>query len=240
MSKIATRCLRKRPCSTWRWYSTVSNVGLSHGFRFRPKLGTLRMFGHVSNNDTIFWHIQILVSRYLVHLPPGGTVGLQDATSKLGNEALAQLSTLKKCKKRQLLFLYLLYAVLTFRICPWLKRSLFVYMELHEKTFFFLARFVFVLHCCRRHRESVLLIDCGYLENWHFLWNCKLNINWTWNTGLYRIVGSGATAQSISNCLLVATTSFPLFHNGMQSLRRGTLSWATSQTPRVNDKRRKR
>ena len=87
------------------------------------------------------------------------------------------------------------------------KRNLFVYMELHENKPI-LARFVFVLHGFRPHRENVvLLIACGEPENWHFLWNCKLQINWTWNTGLYRIIGSGATAQSISSCLLVATTS---------------------------------
>ena len=83
---------KTRPWGTWRWYSTVSTVGFSHGCRFRPMFWPLHVFGHVSNNDTIFWHIQILVSRHLVHLPLGGIVGLKDAISNLGKEALAQPS----------------------------------------------------------------------------------------------------------------------------------------------------
>ena len=38
--------------------------------------------------------------------------------------------------------------------------------------------------------------------------------------GLYRIIGSGATVQSVSRCLLVVRTAIPLFHDGMKKLQR--------------------
>ena len=38
--------------------------------------------------------------------------------------------------------------------------------------------------------------------------------------GVYRIIGSGATVQSVSRCLLVVKTAIPLFHDGMKKLQR--------------------
>ena len=38
--------------------------------------------------------------------------------------------------------------------------------------------------------------------------------------GVYRIIGSGATVQSVSRCLLVVKRAISLFHNGMKKLQR--------------------
>ena len=38
--------------------------------------------------------------------------------------------------------------------------------------------------------------------------------------GVYRIIGSGATVQSVSRCLLVVKMVIPLFHDGMRKLQR--------------------
>ena len=38
--------------------------------------------------------------------------------------------------------------------------------------------------------------------------------------GVYRIIGSGATVQSVSRCPLVVKTAVPSFHDGMKKLHR--------------------
>ena len=35
---------------------------------------------------------------------------------------------------------------------------------------------------------------------------------------VYRIIGSGATVQSVSRCFLVVKTAIPFFHDGMKKL----------------------
>ena len=37
---------------------------------------------------------------------------------------------------------------------------------------------------------------------------------------VFRIIGSGATVQSVSRCLLVVKTAILLFHDGMKKLQR--------------------
>ena len=80
---------------------------------------------------------------------------------------------------------------------------------------------MFVLHGHRLHNGIAVVLIASvtvwifgnfYPSNLKLETEDQLNLK----SGVYRIIGSGALAQSISTCLLVATKAIPLLHDGMK------------------------
>ena len=84
-----------------------------------------------------------------------------------------------------------------------------------------MARFVFVLHghrlCCD---VAVVLIASIAIRTPKSGLTVKLETGDPQGLkyGVYRIIGGGATVQSVSRCLLVVKTSIPSFQDGMKKL----------------------
>ena len=90
-------------------------------------------------------------------------------------------------------------------------------MDVVSEKHSIVARSVFVLHGHRLCRDIAVVLIAS-IAIWipdnllYFYRDLKY--------GVYRIIGSGATVQSVSRCLLVVKTAIPSFHDGMKKLQR--------------------
>ena len=94
-----------------------------------------------------------------------------------------------------------------------------------EKKHSILARSVFVLHGHRLCRDSAVVLIAS-IAIWipdillYFTVRLETGDSQDLKYGEYRMIGSGATVQSVSRCLLVVKTAIPLYHGGMKKLQR--------------------
>ena len=80
---------------------------------------------------------------------------------------------------------------------------------------------------CHRLCRDIAVMLIASIATWIldillFLKNVKLETGDSQDLkyGEYRIIGSGATVQSVPRCLLVVKMAIPLFHEGMTKLQR--------------------
>ena len=118
------------------------------------------------------------------------------ALSRLAAEDLAQLSVLIEAsvKEGAVSYVPLFVCIVDVSSFPWLREGFLVHIEFCFENTPILARLVFVLHGHLLFRDVVVLLIASVA---------------ILKYGVDGIVGSAGTVQSVSRCLLVATTSSP-------------------------------
>ena len=201
-----------RTCSCW--WASFSAQRWTHGIRDFFAFFILSDCRVDSRLVTITLPLAHLV-QFFCGFPHGGVVGFKDVRkSRYSFHCSCVLRTVSH-----------LFPSCIIHLCAWLKRGIcsLVHIEFCVKTLHLGT--VSVLHGHRFCRDTVVVLIASiaiWIPDVLFLSYLKLETGDLRDLkyGVNRVIGSGATVQSVSRCLLVVKRAIPLFRVGMKKLQR--------------------